>query len=430
MSIFLICGCEWALAASTAEPRVRTQWIDAEGYATGEHWQPHVGEPVVLAVDVLTQTWFSRAPRFPGLQLRDVISLQSSSFATNFSERVNGVMYAVQRREYLLYPQRSGQFVIPGLELEVWVAGEDGPSMHKLRSLPMLLQVLPLPLVGKSSPAPPFVADEVSVSQQLQGAQGETWRLGDLVQRRVVIAAEGTPGMLIPALSMSQADGVQSALVEVRIDDQNDRGQLIGKRTEVYQYQLLREGVQQLPELTLTWWNRRQRDWETAQVPSLQLQVLPAVLAASEAVGTGIEFGWLRPILLLGALVLMALSALLWLVLQLARVGRRLWLKRKASEPYHYWILRLALRKRNPQAIITRYYAWVRCCEAEDVQTQQWLQDWAEVCAAVDDSRLLQKQIAVRLARELDARRLRLAGVEQKSKSEKRSDYLKPLNPA
>src|SRR5262249_6583743 len=63
-----------------------------------------VGQPVTLDVTVFVPSYFTGAPRFPQLEVKDAVVVFVEQGA-NLSERVGADSYAGQSRSYLIYPQ-------------------------------------------------------------------------------------------------------------------------------------------------------------------------------------------------------------------------------------------------------------------------------------------------------------------------------------
>ena len=262
--------------------RVRAQFISPQNQSQEPDavFEAVVGERVTLAVDILTSRWFTKAPRFSHLIIRDAINLKAETFATNFSERVGADSYAVQRREYTIFPQRSGQFVIDGIEIDAWVPGGPGEPLQKrtLRTKPLLLMVNPLPPisfdddVAKSTAVialdSSLVAQDVILEQRFSSGLDQL-SVGDLVERTVEVRAAGTLGMLIPPLTWPDAKGMKQTSLSSSVDDKTNRGEFIGIRREIRQYTLADNGELQLPAMSLSWWDGQ--SWQYSELPELVL---------------------------------------------------------------------------------------------------------------------------------------------------------------
>ena len=87
-----------------------------------------MGQPVTLTVDVFVPTYFTGAPRFPPLEVKDAVVVFLDDGGQNLTENDRGRDYAGQRRSYLIYPQRAGDFEVPAFEVKVRYAVDGKPS--------------------------------------------------------------------------------------------------------------------------------------------------------------------------------------------------------------------------------------------------------------------------------------------------------------
>ena len=88
-----------------------------------------VNEQVILYIEVATPRWFTGGTHISNVEIPDVIAKQRNQFATNYTERKGGQTWSRQRWEITLYPQRSGQFVIPSVAVDVQVSASDGSKI-------------------------------------------------------------------------------------------------------------------------------------------------------------------------------------------------------------------------------------------------------------------------------------------------------------
>ena len=89
-----------------------------------------VGETVTLSVEVLTPTWFPRAPGFPAaLDVENAVAVFDESFRVNLSERIGADTWSGIQRHYLIYPQLAGTYTVPPIPIEVvYVLSDAKPS--------------------------------------------------------------------------------------------------------------------------------------------------------------------------------------------------------------------------------------------------------------------------------------------------------------
>ncbi|MCV5803009.1 BatD family protein, partial [Escherichia coli] len=81
-----------------------------------------VNEQVILTIEVATPRWFTGGTRIGNIEIPNVIAKQRNQLATNFTEQKEGQTWSRQRWEVTLYPQASGDFVIPPVAVGVQVS--------------------------------------------------------------------------------------------------------------------------------------------------------------------------------------------------------------------------------------------------------------------------------------------------------------------
>jgi len=387
--------------------RVRMQLLSHQGEVIRTSaYEPVVGERITLAVDVMTTTWFARAPRFPHLVIRDMIALKTGAFATNFSERIGGVSYAVQRREYSLFPQRAGSYTLHGIEVDVQVAsaggGTNGPQ--QLRTQPLQLSVKSLPprdtvesldvrkgyfseLLQSESSLPDvsssWVAKDVDLSQTFSSSL-EDLKVGDMVERRVSIRASGTLGMLIPPMRWPRSDNFSQRSLTSEIADSTDRGEFVGTRTEIHQYTLLSEGQMTLPALSVSWWDGGEWLVNTLAAQTVSVNAAPNRPVHMSAIPQSLG-DWLQQLpwdvfLLIALFVALVAGLLLRFGGNMFAACNHYLVRWKNSEVVCWWRLRGVCCGSDAASIVRRYYEW----RAKSVaflrpQPDQWASLWSEV---------------------------------------------------
>jgi hypothetical protein len=212
-----------------------------------------VGQQTRFFVEILTDTWFTSAPAYPELNLEGAIALMPEQFGSNFTERIDGVTYAAQRRSYVLFPQRAGPLEIPSLKVRLAVSGEGKPATpFSLRTPPLRLNVvLPVEMEG---------VDGVVTTPRLQVKEAwsrplENLKVGDAIKRTIRTSADQALGMLLPDLEFIAPQGVAVYPDQAIQSDRINRGQYFGERVEHVTYILQRSGVFTLPAIELHWFD-------------------------------------------------------------------------------------------------------------------------------------------------------------------------------
>ncbi len=106
-------------------------WVGKQGAGVDTKEAPKfsVNEQVILYIEVATPRWFTGGTRIGSVEIPNVIAKQRNQLATNYTERKGGQTWSRQRWEITLYPQASGQFVIPPVAVGVQVSAPDGSKV-------------------------------------------------------------------------------------------------------------------------------------------------------------------------------------------------------------------------------------------------------------------------------------------------------------
>ena len=110
----------------------------------------------------------------------------------------------------------------------------------------------------------------------------ETWhpqshkaRVGDAFTRTVTLMASDVPGMMFPALPLIKMEGLAVYPKPPSVQDQVERGDLTGKRTETVTYMCERPGQYTLPALVIPWWDLKNHQLMRVTLPAVTLEVDP-----------------------------------------------------------------------------------------------------------------------------------------------------------
>ena len=240
-----------------------------------------VGQPVTLTVDVFVPSYFTGAPRFPALEVKDAMVIFDDE-STNLNERLGEQDYAGQRRSYRIYPQRAGRFEVPGFEVKVRF-GVDGKASPRT----------PVPARGAafeaSVPAAArgldyFVASPSFRLTQTTDRPLDGLRVGDALTRVISMSAAEAFAMMLPPLRFASEDGLAVYPAEPRISDSSGEhgATRVGTRVESATYLLQKPGSYRLPALAIRWWDTNARVVRTAEAPEVVFDVAPGPATTSE----------------------------------------------------------------------------------------------------------------------------------------------------
>lgn len=263
-----------------------------------------VNEQVVLTIEVATPRWFTGGTRIGNVEIADVIAKQRNTLATNYTARKNGETWSRQRWEITLYPQKSGDYVIPRLPVRVQVSGDDGENVSgTLYTQPIKFKTqLPSGLLSDDTPW--FSATSVDVEQQWQQSN-ENLKVGDAITRTVTIKAKDSLSVLLPNLLKNESTSQYQAYPQPhKLNDTQERGDYRSERIEESVYVIQQGGDFTLPELTFQWWNTKDKQLETVVLESASFSAKHTLKSFVKAYSTAM----IVAALLLAILVIIVLT--------------------------------------------------------------------------------------------------------------------------
>ncbi|MBR9873154.1 MAG: protein BatD [Vibrionaceae bacterium] len=226
-----------------------------------------VNEQVILTIEVATPRWFTGGTRIGSVEIPDVIAKQRNQLAINFTERKGGQTWSRQRWEVTLYPQVSGDFVVPPIAVGVQVSAPDGKNVSgTLYTQPIRFSAsLPSGLLSDNTPW--FAATHVDVKQEW-ATSSEPLKVGDAITRQITITAQDSLSVLLPDLLKGESnDRYQTYLQPHQLTDTQTRGDYQSTRTEQSVYVIQQGGELTLPAHEFQWWNS-----ETQQLESIVIE--------------------------------------------------------------------------------------------------------------------------------------------------------------
>jgi hypothetical protein len=241
-----------------------------------------VGQRAKLTIEVLTRTWFLAAPDFPvTIDAEDAVVLRPDTFGVNYTERIGSDTYAVQARDFSIFPVAPGDVTVPPIEVRVVVARADGS-----RSDPVPLRTTPILLEAKVPDAARGLG-LVPATRSLEVA--ETWsrsleglEIGDAVTRTVSQRIENSVAMVLPAPDLNAPEGIHAYPDRPLIDTETGRGTLAGSRVDTVTYVFERAGSFALPEVVVPWWDLDADRLQQHTLPAVGFEVVPSSSLAAD----------------------------------------------------------------------------------------------------------------------------------------------------
>jgi len=290
------------------------------------------------------------APFFPELRVHGAIALLAPTAPPPEEREDGGVTFLVQKRHYLLFPQRPGSVQVPSIQVEL--PAPQGASVA--------VQTPPLELtaaaVSVNGGAQPLIARNVQVERHVEGDL-EGLRVGDALTVSVRVTAEDTHALVLPAHAAPELSGLTRYPEEPRTRTRAVRGQYSAERVDTATYVARDFGRYTLPRLSVGWLDPETGELHEAVAPALSFRARPnprlglgclgGPAAAARATGA------------LGALLLLVALGIYTARRVAARRARRARVARTSGEKAAFAALLEAARAGKDGATLTALYRWL-----------------------------------------------------------------------
>lgn len=220
---------------------------------------------------------FPQAPSLP-----DTV-VETIETENRFETIVDGRRYYVLEKRYALFPQRSGELVIPR-ERFVGTRGRGGVFSQRQRvsavsnSHTVTVKTIPQEFSGDA-----WIPAKALGIREAWTENPPTFRVGEPVNRQLAISAIGLSSTLLPELGTLDVEGAK-----VYADPATTENRVSGDGVTALQVTTVgivptKAGLLTLPEIRIPWWNTQTDREEVATIPSATYEVLPATGAAAVA---------------------------------------------------------------------------------------------------------------------------------------------------
>ncbi|MEA3301690.1 MAG: BatD family protein [Pseudomonadota bacterium] len=319
-----------------------------------------VGQQIILQLDILALDGWADSKRLPEFDVPGAYLLRVESQGTRLSETISGGSYSGQRHEWLLFPQRGGDFRIQPTEIEARVrrfgsdTGEQSVTL-KTAALEFTVEIPP----GAENISGLISTTELTATQSWQ-PDVKKMRAGDGVKRTISFRAANVSGMAFTPLKPEAVANLAIYPGEPDVFDQINRGILeYGKRVETFTYVAEKAGEYQIPDITISWWDIKQQKLHSEKLKGISLSVSKASAGSApgiaDATSAGQHLNWIY-LLLLGVV----LTALLFLwQRRLSPAWKRHQAEKINSEPASFRRFTETALKGDPDETMATLMQWL-----------------------------------------------------------------------
>ena len=242
----------------------------------------YVQEQLLYTIKIYWSISFDQGAQLTSPQVADAVVQQLGS-DDNYQEVVNGISYNVTERRFVIFPQSSGELVIPPVYFSASVGRRGGinrlfSNRTNVREINLIsetqnIEVKPQPASFPGSTWLP--ASNLALTETWSGSF-DNLTVGDAITRNVTINAEGLSSSLLQGVEYADLDGLRFYPDQPVREDSADREGVSGKRSEGTAMVASKAGEFLLPEVRLPWWNTKTDRLETAVLPARTIVVLPS----------------------------------------------------------------------------------------------------------------------------------------------------------
>jgi len=220
-----------------------------------------------------------------------------------YTTRVNGVEYEVIERRYAVFPEESGELVIPAVVFDGYQRAGSGRRMTvpgidsmlddfmsgmpfggtgkrvRVRSQPLTLTVKPRPQDYSGDTWLP--AAQLTLHDSWADAPPE-FRVGEPVTRTLTLQARGLEGAQLPALTFPDMSGMRLYPEPPVHENRSDGKWVYGSSRQSLAYVPSSSGKQTVPGIQVEWWDTDAQQQRTAVLPAWEINVLPGTAPAAQ----------------------------------------------------------------------------------------------------------------------------------------------------
>jgi len=358
--LLLLCQRQAATAADPAP------MVDLKVATQGDIWQ---GQRVIISVTLKTPGTFASAPAFDLPQIPSVILVPPTGRPVIGTETIDEASFTTQQHELTLLPQQSGRITIPPFVIRFDSNAGFGTPVHSHSVTTPAVSIVVKRPPGTESLSMVLTTTKLTVTETWKPEPGnDPVTVGTAFTCTIQIGADNLPGILLPSFSIKPINGLRVYDRPPTLNDQDNRGELVGQRSDTSTLLCQQPGRYELPAMNLSWWNPDEQQLHQITLPAHIINVV-APPEADESMTeptpppatTGIK-----------SLLVSAVSILLLVSAVAYRMGpalKRRWIEHQQawaeSEGRYFHDVLHACAAGNAAAVYKATAAWISRIQAE-----------------------------------------------------------------
>jgi hypothetical protein len=216
----------------------------------------------------------------PPLQIPDA-RIEQLGDSRTYEKDIDGVRHGVIEMRYAIYPQHSGELIIPAqvfnaalVDAQPAQDATQGPKSGKLMRVSSTQLLLTVKAKPDSYPAdaPWLPARSLTLSESWN-PEPDSAQVGDSLTRSLTVKAEGLASTQLPPLPGTEVSGLRRYPDQPVVGNQNSERGLVGSREDREALVPTRTGAIELPAVEVVWWNTFEDHLEHSSLPARTLHV-------------------------------------------------------------------------------------------------------------------------------------------------------------
>ena len=248
----------------------------------------------LLYTEKLYYRYDHERPTLTELKVTDA-KVQALGDVRQYNTLIEGKTFGVYERQYAIFPEVSGELVIPGTRFEAYSMrrGWEPSRPIKATAKPTYLTVLPIPDTFPKN-TPWLASSKLTLTEQFS-VPPKDWKVGEAITRTFTLSAQGISGKSLPELPLPDVNGVRFYPDQTKTDDLINSFGILGRSEHSVAMVITQAGDRVFPEIRLPWWNTNTDTLEYATLPARQIHLQGEVQTPTPLNDTAPTFSAIYP---------------------------------------------------------------------------------------------------------------------------------------
>ncbi len=185
-------------------------------------------------------------------------------------EIIDGIRYLIIERNYLIQPQKSGQYTIKSPYFKGRIRDNYRTRAASAVGKDIQLNIKPIPQSSSGNWLP---SELVTLNEEWQ-PEKQSYQIGEPITRTITVTALGITKEQLPEINLPTINGVRSYSDQAESNNLVRNGKVISQKVESFALMPQAPGSYTLPEVRVPWFNIITNRTEYATLPERKLTVV------------------------------------------------------------------------------------------------------------------------------------------------------------